>query len=331
MITHFLGREQVEGYCRDLVRRLIDLEDAMPKVWCPIGTSGQALFDIIIRQMPEERRAEILLQPLTYHKGSDESPSRISITPRQGMNEQQATSDLAKAVKKLPALVIDSSVHSGSSMLNAAAFLSELGAKNPLTYSLVIKQSSGFIPHYFGVVVGDHDRALFLLDQIPNNRLSKPTKTLKGYLRRLTENDVDRPGKLDTGVDSISKIGWGDLWYEMRAHGYEVYVVESEGALCGFVKYRLEPPKRLMLDVIAVDKSLHEMGVGSALFRWAETAARTSSCHSIALWGIEKHIPDYEKAGYKGTDEWINAGGGEKYQFMTKPLLYHFNLKDLKQ
>ncbi len=43
------------------------------------------------------------------------------------------------------------------------------GAKQVCSYALVMKHSSGFIPSFWGVTIGDHDRAYFLLDVLPNN------------------------------------------------------------------------------------------------------------------------------------------------------------------
>lgn len=332
MITHFLSREQVAAYCKDFAKRLEELQQDTPLVWCPIGFSGREIAKVVLPFLSQGLQQKIRIQPLTYHKPTHGQPGMVSIVPKNGQTEEQAREALRQALADSPsALVLDSSVHSGSSMLGAVHFLSDLGAQNSLAYSLVIKQSSGFIPHYFGLVVGDHDRALFLLDAIPNNRLAKPKSVLKGFLRKLTEDDVQRADKLDTGVASISKIGWGDLWYDARAHGYQVYVAEVNGVLAGFVKYKLEPTRRLMLDVIAVDRQTQGRGVGAALFRWAETTARSNSCLSIDLWGIENEVENYEKAGYKGSGCWIDTGGGEKYQHMAKPLLYHFDLKEMSE
>jgi hypothetical protein len=43
MHTHYLGREEVQAYSRDLVARLKAMGACIPTVWCPIGRSGEEL------------------------------------------------------------------------------------------------------------------------------------------------------------------------------------------------------------------------------------------------------------------------------------------------
>lgn len=334
MITHFLSKEQVSAYCKDFADRIVDLGDEAPKVWCPIGFSGLEIFKIIAKFLPEDFQKKIKVQPIAYRKPAPGQVGSVSVAISKHLENQkekaeaEVEADLHSFFQESPsALIIDSSVHSGSSMIGAEKYLKRLGAKSNLTYSLVIKQNSGFVPHYFGLVVGAHDRALFLLEKIPNNRLSKPKQTLKGNLRKLTEEDAISDYKLDTGVPSISKVGFGDLWYEMRANGYQVYIIEDDGRPSGYVKYKITPSNNLFLDTIAVEKSLQGNGVGGALFRWVETTARASACQAIELWGISTEVESYKKAGYIGRDRWLKVGGDESYLHMSKPLLYHFDLK----
>lgn len=334
MITHFLSNEQVSAYCKDFAVRIVDLGEEAPKVWCPIGFSGIEIFKIIAKLLPEDFAKTIKVQPIAFKKPAPGQTGSISVViskrpedPKE-IVEAEVEADLRSIFQtSASALIIDSSVHSGSSMIGAEKYLKSLGAKNCQTYSLVIKQSSGFVPHYFGLVVGDHDRALFLLNAIPNNRLSKPKRTLKGTLRKLTAEDAISDYKLDTGVASISKVGLGDLWYEVHAHGYQVYIVEADGRPSGYVKYKITPSNKLFLDTIAVEKSLQNVGIGGALFRWAETTARASACQAIELWGISNEVDNYKKAGYIDHGRWLEVGESERYLHMSKPLLYHFDLK----
>ncbi len=331
MITHFVGLEQVEAYCKDLAARLEELKQDTPLVWCPVGFSGQQIMDRVLPFIPEELRKKISIQPLTYRKPSAGQPGQISIVPPAGRTEAEIRGALADALATGPApLILDSSVHSGASMLGAIAYLNELGAKHSLTYSLVIKQGSAFVPHFFGLIVGDHDRALFLLDAIPNNRLAKPKEIFKGVLRQLNDKDVNRTEVIATDVPSISKVTWGDLWYDVRNNQFCVYVAEVDGAIAGFLKYKVEPQDHMKLDIIAVDAGSQGKGVGAALFRWAETTARSNSCLKIKIWGVERQVPKYENSGYKASGDWEDLGGGEKYLPMSKPLLYHFDLKEMQ-
>lgn len=329
MITHFLSQEQVKAYCKDFAARIVGLGDKAPTVWCPIGFSGKEIFFHISEFLPNDFTKKLIIQPVVYKKPGPQQLGSVSVTPPEGGtgSENETEEELREIFETgAGALIIDSSVHSGSSMIGALGFVRGLGATYVLTYSLVIKQSSGLIPHYFGLVVGDHDRALFLLDSIPNNRLAKPKTVPKGSLRKLNETDATRNGRLNTGVPSMSKVGMGDLWYEVLAHGYQVYVIEQDKQLIGYVKYKITSSNTLFLDAIAVDLSQQGGGVGASLFRWAETAARASTCRAIELWGISGMVESYQRMGYKGKERWLNVGD-EKYLHMSKPLLYHFDLK----
>lgn len=335
MITHFLGKEQVNAYCKDFAKRLQDLGENFPRVWCPIGFSGLELYNIVVSFLPNELRATTVIQPLIYQKpnnGNKRGEIGFAIAQSEIQTESDALSDLKDLLKEssTTVLVLDSSVYSGSSMLSSVRFLEKLEPAAVLTYSLIVKQRAGYIPHYFGLVVGDHDRALFLLDSIPNNRLAKPQLLPTGILREISADDVNMLDKLDTGVDSISKIGWGDLWYDMHAHDFQIYIIEIKTKLVGYVKYRFHTSTQsLMLDVIAVDREFHGKGAGAALFRWVETTARSSSCRYIELWGYAPEVAKYKSAGYQESGKWIDTGNGEKYQLMCKPLLYHFDLNKL--
>lgn len=86
-------------------------------------------------------------------------------------------------------------------MLSVMRFVRGLRPGRLLAYSLVMKRGSCFLPHYFGVVVDDHDRILFLLDAIPNNRLFAGTSPPIGLFRRIEKEDAARRQQyLDTGV-----------------------------------------------------------------------------------------------------------------------------------
>src|SRR5260370_829005 len=131
--------------------------------------------------------------------------------------------------------------------------LESLGAKNILTYALVIKQNAKYVPHYFGVVVGDHDRTLFLLDSIPNNRLFAKDYP-RVILRKLTEEDCHTNASLDTGLPSMDKIEFNDLLYQKEAHGHEVFVIELDGKIASFVSLKFTVGK-MLIDLLATDRA----------------------------------------------------------------------------
>jgi hypoxanthine phosphoribosyltransferase len=314
LITHFLGREEVAGYARDLAARLVSLGKDAPAIWCPIGYSGIRLAEILGDLLPTEAVDNIRLIDTSYNKKT----GRVAKFKKQDV-------PLVRRAKSV--LVLDSSIHSGSTMLAVIKELGAVGAKNVLTYSLVLKQNSKFIPHYFGVLVGDHDRTLFLLDEIPNNRLFKD-KIPVGVLRKLTPEDCQKDIGLKTGLPSMDKMSFPDLLYQKMVHGHEVFVIELYGKVIAFLGLRFSGA-RLLIDLVASDKKFKGKGLGGALLRWAETLARSKKCAQIELWAVFNQVEWYERCGFKKTNEEHLDLGGEKYFGMTRDLLYSFDLRHL--
>lgn len=314
MRTIYLGREEVEAYARDFAARLVALEADFPTIWCPIGKSGDHFAQLVAAHLTEAAKDRVQIVPIIYNK-----------TTRAASLEDEA--DKAVIAATASVLVLDSSVHSGGSMLAVMRLVGKMGAGRLLSYTLVIKRGAKFIPHYFGVVVGDHDRVLFLLKQIPNNRLFTGKNPPLGFFRRIEAEDIKRPQtSLDTGVVSLDKISWGDLFYEYRANGYDVIVVEDRDAIAGFLKLKIKPGNILSIDVIASDKSYHGKGIGGALMRYAETIGRAHESRFVELWSIFNQVEFYEKYGFDKTEEVIDTGDGEIYVLMRRALLYQFDL-----
>lgn len=313
MITHFLGQEEVQGYVRDLAERLQAFGDEVPLVWCPIGNSGDKVVRVLgntLKSLNSGIADRVQIVDLVF----DKSSRSIQVG-----KDSQATDLKGKRV-----LVIDSSVHTGSSMMAAFKFAQNQGAVNVTAYTLVLKRSASFVPHMFGLVVGDHDRVLFQLDKLPNNRLFA-NRVPYGLFRRLTAEDAARNQCLDTGVASLDKISFGDLYYECAAKGYDVVIAEDGTSIAGFLKMQVHVGKRLFIDVIANDQRYRGKGLGGALMRFAETTGRASSCTHIDLWAIDEQVDFYAKLGYVvQSGEVIDAGEGEIYRKMSKPLVYSF-------
>ena len=106
--------------------------------------------------------------------------------------------------------LFDGAVHSGSKIQNCARKILGLGATGICTYSLVLKHSSKFIPTLWGLSISDTDRAFFLLDSIPNNRLDAgPHQDSPPYvhIRALSENDLDI-ATVVSGVPSLDRVTW---------------------------------------------------------------------------------------------------------------------------
>lgn len=363
MITHFLSVEQVDAYCRDFVSRLYSLGDEMPKLWIPIGQSGINLFDHMIKYIPRcpagEFAGGVKIQPVSYKKsnitslatdvessvsvesntGAFEKFDRVSLVLEKSNVEDMASKRIKEIVYFLECygcgkvLLIDSSIHSGSSMFGVREFaIKRLGAAQVVSYSLLIKQSSAFIPDFFGLIIGDHDRALFLLNQIPNNRLAKKS-LLPGLLRRLVAEDIEKPRLNKIAIPSIAKLDWSDLWYSVNDAGHLVYVLEKNDLLIAFIDIKISGA-HLTVNTIAVDGDYQKQGISGALMRWIETLARSHACTELRLNAIKERVPMYR-------DQWhyecvegrspIFLGGNEEYVRMKKPLLYHFPLPDLEE
>src|SRR5262249_44271724 len=194
---------------------------------------------------------------------------------------------------------------------------------NILTYSLVVKKTSEFIPNYFGMIIEEHDRVFFQLKQFPNNRLRRTLPF--GALRLLRQEDVRRtPSTLNTEVPSIDRTSFGDLWFEVQLHKTNVYVYEVKGLIVACLHFKFQSYGKLMLDLIAADKSVQGLRIGSLLMRWTETFARSSKCVAIELWAIENRVSWYETKGFeKVPNEEVDIGGGEKYFKMTRRILYN--------
>lgn len=316
MRTVYIGREEVVGYARDIAARLTVLGADSPAVWCPIGKSGDHLLREIAKHLPPGISANLNVVEVFYDK-----------TKRIATLKNEADRAILAAAKCV--LVLDSSVHSGGSMLECIRLASSCGAHHILSYSLVVKRSSKFIPHYFGVIVGDHDRVLFLLDVLPNNRLYTHKYKPVGIFRRIEVQDAKRTSTaLDTGVKSIDKISWGDLLYEHRANGYDVFVVENKGQIAGFIKLKIKDGASLSIDVIANDQAYRGQGIGGALMRFAETLGRANECKHVDLWAIQSQADFYHKRDFIPCGDPVDTGDDEVYTPMRKALLYHFKLDD---
>lgn len=301
------------GYAKDIAHRLVALEADFPYIWCPVGKSGDHLLREIAKYLPAQQSERLQVVDLFFDK-----------TKRQASLKSEQDKEVLKGAEHV--LVLDSSVHSGGSMLECIRLVNACGAIHALSYSLVVKRSSRFVPHYFGVIVGDHDRVLFLLDVLPNNRLYTSKYKPVGIFRRIEAGDALRSSpSLDVGVASLDKISWGDLYYEHKANGYDVFLVEDKDRIAGFIKLKIKAGPTLAIDVIANDKAYRGAGIGGALMRFAETLGRANECRFVDLWAIEEQVGFYGKRDYQVCGDTIDTGDGEKYTHMRKPLLYHFN------
>lgn len=306
MHTYYLSPEEVSGYAKDFCNRLEALGKDYPYIWCTIGLSGAEIAAIISNHAAKSRKKQIQVVPLSFNRDNNTI-----------YFDNQNESALLKGV---PVLVIDSSVHSGTTMLKSLQVVVQLGASKVTSYSLVVKRGACFIPNVFGLLIDNHDRACYLLKIIPNNRLETPF----GILRKISEEDVQRKQKKlksGCGLESLDKTSWSDLWYEHKVHSTHVYIFEQNNEICGFISFLLNNDT-VLIDAVAVDKSTHKKGIGGSLIRWVENFARSSNCSSITLWAINERKSFYQDMGYELTSQELDLGE-EKYTMMRRELLYN--------
>jgi GNAT superfamily N-acetyltransferase len=311
--TYLLSDEDIRRYGRDLLDRWRRLGDDAPTKWFALGLSGDRMAVTLVNMLSAEEQQRIDLLRLTYDRSADKLTALDEETIPDRLSDTKV-------------FLIDSAIHSGATMRAVAANLARRGA-SLMTYSLVLKRTSEFIPSFFGLLIDEHDRALFQLEKLPNNRLQTPF----GYLRAINADDVKRtPNSLQTGVASIAKITFGDLYYDKIAHDGLVYVYEQGNEIRGYIHFTCQPHGVLAVDTILTDQGHTGKGIGGAMMRWAETFARSRRCTSIELWSIENQREFYRNQYFEFTgDEPVNLGDGETYYRMSKRVLY--NVKPAKE
>ncbi len=212
-------------------------------------------------------------------------------------------------------------------MAKAVRTLKQRGVAGVTTYTLVLKRSSRFIPSLWGVMVNDHDRAYFLLEHTPNNRLTTHLSERNPFLhlRLLAEADT-KLTPVKCGVRSLDRATWGDRWYNMASCGHDqhTYLLETSKGVVGYLTVHGEHPDCRVIDEVAVGKQHKGEGHGGVLLRFADTLARHRDCRCVQLNAIKEQYSWYKKNGYK-----LLPGrkpillDGEEYSPMERVLLYH--------
>lgn len=308
MYTLYLGLEEVDAYLRDLAARFLALGDRRPAVWCTIGPSGAAIAQRLLNVAP------------ALVDGTRIAPVNFDRRTREVTFEFDESAEIAGE----HVLILDSSVHSGTTMHRIVRRVQEFDPASLSSYTLVLKRSSTFVPTHWGLMIGDYDRAYFLLDKLPNNRLNP--KSPDCHFRRLTDDDLDS-APVVSGVDSIDRVTWADRWYDMRSSERErrTYLLESGKDLVGFVTFvTTADGTTLLVDEVVVDERFQGGGYGSALMRWAETMARQLRCSELRLWAIDDQVSFYERLGYEPTGQGDQMNlEGHTYELMRKKIIYH--------
>jgi GNAT superfamily N-acetyltransferase len=216
-------------------------------------------------------------------------------------------------------LIFDSSMHTGGTMCRAVNEAIKLGASNIVTYSLVIKKGSCFIPTFWGMTIDDTDRIYFLLNEIPNSRLdSGPERYTAGKYRKIPYVHIERLSKehlkkpsVKCGVRSLDRVTWSDRYYDMQSgeHNGCTFVLQTGACVVGYMTFHFSSPDCLLVSEIAVDKKYQSKGkgkqrrkgkgYGAILIRFADTWARQCNCRWVKLNAIEQKIPWYKSFDYE--------------------------------
>jgi len=307
--TIFISDEEVDAYLRDLHEKLVGLKEKMPTVWCPIGVSGGSILRAALDlQEADDLKNQVTIIPVKYDRKTREISFPGETNP-------------SLAIKGNRVLLLDGSIHSGNTFRQAYLAIEEMKPVEISSYSLVVRMGASILPNHFGVMIEDHDRALFLKEIFPNNRLFAC-----GCVRKLADDDQAMPKPL-SGKDFVDKFSWGDIIYEMRIDPRrQTYIYEQGRQIKGFVSFKITPGDDILVDTIVVDQNCQKQGIGGNLMRWAETCGRNHHCKTIYLWAVDDEKKWYHNKGYEFCDDKPLVLDGVTFHLMRKKLLY--NLPD---
>lgn len=312
MITNFVGEKEVIAYLRDFLQRLITLKP-MPNLWCPVTPSGDKLLRRILELVKADHPNLV---------------NNVSVLP---IHLNRATRNIAfsrgspsKDIPGKSVLILDGAIHSGSTMARAVGKVVDFGAKEVCTYSLMLKCDSAFVPTMWGFMIDKTDRAFFLLDELPNNRLSAhhdaPPPPV--HIQRL-DAEHRKLGRVVCGVKSLDRVTWGDRWFDMAAGEQDrsCYLLLKKKAVLGYLTVHHGARRIMVVDEIALAKKHRGKGYGGILIRFADTLARQSDSAAIQLHAIKEQVEFYKHYGYHQVPEEPLYLEGEEYQLMRRPVL----------
>ena len=292
MTTYLLANETIDAYLADLVRRLGDLPEP-PEVICAVTTSGLELLKALVRvtaRFPDASLSGAVLASL------GEDPLRSGQVVVTGISESW--------VRGRKCLLIDSAIHSGRLMSGCHRKLTELGAGEIVSYALVLKRGSVFVPTFWSLMIQDGDRALFYLSEIPNNRLaSSSSSEMQPISLHILDDQRAKCPLVVTGVESLDRITWEDRLYDQLASTSEsltrTYVMDRAGLTIGFLTPHIERRAQcLVVDEVALAPEWQGRKLGGVMVRFACTLARHYDCSKVRLNAIEEKVALYEKLGF---------------------------------
>jgi len=316
--TYLIGKDEVRAYVRDLVNRLEKI-DPFPTVWCPVTKSGDAIQAVItdaLKAHRPERLNGVRVVPIDVARAET---GAITITFPE--------SDPSAEFHGKSVLLLDGAIHSGETMRLCAAEVLKFGPAELSSYSLVMKAGAAFIPTFWGLGIDETDRAFFLLDQIPNNRLDAGTKEKQApvHLERLSRSHVDKQ-QVNTTVKSMNRMTWSDRLFQMEAADAQPpcsYLLFRGTTIVGYLTVHASGDE-FSIDEVAVDEKFTGQKYGGILMRFADTLARQGGCARVRLNAIEGKVSLYEKFGYRkisGRPPLVLDD--ETYYPMERTVLYH--------
>jgi len=317
-----LSDEVVERCLFDFLERLQALEN-VPTLWCPLTQSGAVLCEHL-KKIAIKHFQDLADQVSVLRIEYGGIPKKIcfdSLTPKEELSGQRI-------------LLLDSAIHSGKSMSLATDELFANGATEVLSYSLIVKQGSDFLPSIWGIMLGDTDRAFFLLDKIPSQRLytsqhietSVRKRPFYVHIRKLEKNRPKEP-RVECGVESMDKISWADRYFDMATSSSKrtTYILLQQTEIVGYLTIHFERGE-LFIDELAVDKKHQGKKYSGVLLRFAENMCRHADCRKIKLHAIKEKIDYYRHFGYEivlGAP--ILELNDEEYHSMERRVLNYFS------
>ena len=320
MHTYFIGKEEVKAYAKDLLGRFNRLQ-TFPNAWCPVTNSGDVIQEALIAEMKERqdpRLADIESVPIDAVK--DKESKTVSV----GFPEE---SDPDRKLRGKSVLLIDGAIHSGKTMHLCAAAILKHGPQELITYSLIMKVRSAFVPTFWGVAIDELDRAFFELGTIPNHRLDaghiRPQAPV--HFERLSERHVGED-LLETDIKSMDRVTWSDRLFQMQTSESPpcTYLLMRRDSIVGYLTIHHVSSDVFSIDEIAVEKSHRGSGYAGILLRFADTLARQTNSKVIQLLGFESKVDMYRDSfGYRTIGKETIKLDDEVYIPMQREILYH--------
>lgn len=257
-------------------------------VWVPLGASGRVLLNRLLKLLPDQSLASCVETgaPTAIY---DRETKKVSFSGIESLDDSVLKSRFADR----EVIVLDSSVHTGSSMRELCRVIQSAGPKWVSTFTFCLKRGAIFVPNYFGILIHDWDRALFWLDAIPVNRLDKNIYQKNIQLRRFEKqtdfDDLDRSAILGEGYN-VSEFNQKDH----EGSSFFNYTCSVNNIVTGFLVFQWVDDKEqgvgCRIHRIRVTQDAKDLNTVLLLLRWAETCARHNRCSFIELRCADKKI-----------------------------------------